>query len=836
MRLVVPLLIFFLFRGGPAWAQGASKSLKRAEELSKSLAYAGAIDAYENLLRKPGELSPQDLLKARLGLAEAYYFTKDNSNAERIYRDALQTLPVLRGEELNAYKRYAQVLAGMGKYQDSRFFWEKYQEFNESDKRSRQFARLYSRPEPLLRNQGSYTVEYIGLNSGFPEFSPVYYKNGLVFVSGRTQTRSIKRVFNWDNSNFLDLYYVEDKKLLNSDEPSAAVLGVGGSNTSPYGTPNARDPLGKDYYTPPTSNDAATIGHTGSEKISGSTGYKETPTVPSVNFSKKLNSKYHEGPTVFYDDGNKIIFTRSAPPSNTSLWSKIRGEEVTRLKLFSAEMKGKDWANIRPLPFNSDEYSCGHPAISEDGSLLFFVSDMPGGFGGTDIYYVVFANGRWGVPVNAGPRINSPGDELFPFLDDAGNLYFSSDGLPGLGSLDLFMTKIDPVSRAVISPVRNLGAPLNSQYDDFGILTDSKRETGYFSSNRKRGGSDDDIYRFTRTGPMYGCRDLVVVVRDKRDNKPLENIRFGYKTAGAETYTTTGRQGMTGLCLEADQHFVLDFEEEGYQSRSVKFSNMESSDFEPDTLVVLLEKIEPVLPVADALRAETGEGRLVNKWSSGHNTSFRAVITDGNGTPIAGARVRWINKCNGEVAEMMSRSDGTVEFIRDLECDYELVSAKDGYALSRDVIGKVIKKTLFGKKVTRPVSASLFSSKLYKVGDVIRLENIYYAADDYKLNQAARNELVKLADVMKKYPDMVIEVTSHTDSRGSALANRLLSERRAKEVHNFLTRYIDKERIKALGKGESEPVNKCGDGVQCTESEHARNRRTEFRVLRMEKI
>lgn len=836
MRLILPLLIFFLFRGETGWAQGTARNLKRAQELSKSMAYAGAIEVYENLLKKPGDLNPQDLLMARLGLAEAYYFARDNSNAERVYHDALQSLPVLQGEQLNAYKRYAQVLAAMGKYQDSRFFWEKYLEFNESDKRSRQFARLYSRPEPLLRNQDSYIIDYIGLNSGYPEFSPVYYKNGLVFVSGRRQSRSIKRVFNWDNSNFLDLYYVEDKNLLNGEEPGGAVLGVGGNNTSPYGGGEARDPLGRDYYTPATSNDAVTIGHTGSEKIAGSTGYKEIPVVPSVSFSKKLNSKYHEGPSVFYNEGNKIIFTRNAPPSNSSIWSKIRGEEVTRLKLYSAEWKGKDWANIQPLPFNSEAYSCGHPAISEDGRLLFFVSDMPGGFGGTDIYYVVFANGRWGVPVNAGPEINSAGDELFPFLDQAGHLYYSSDGLPGLGSLDMFVVKIDPVTRKITPPVRNLGAPLNSPYDDFGILTDSERKTGYFSSNRKRGGNDDDIYRFTRTGPLYGCRDLVLVLKDKQDNRLLENTAIRYKTDSSEAHSVTDQQGTAGLCLEADRQFVLDFERQGYKSRSVEFSNVKSSDFETDTLVVMLDKAEPVIPETEVAEGGIKEGRLMNRWSPGQNTTFRAVITDANGAPIAGARVRWINQCNGVVEEMMSRSDGTVEFTRDLECDYELVSMKNGYAISRDMIGKAIRKTLFGKKITEPVSASLFNSKLYKVGDVIRLENIYYTSDDYKLNQAAKNELSKLAGVMKKYPDMVIEVTSHTDSRGSTLANRLLSEKRAKEVYNFLTRHIDKDRVRATGMGESVPVNKCGDGVQCTESEHARNRRTEFRVLRMEKI
>ncbi len=833
---MVPLLIFFFFRGEPAWTQNAARSLKRAEDLSKSLAYAGAIEAYENVLKRPGELGAQDILRARLGLAEAYYFTRDNGNAERVYHEALQSFPVLKGEGLNAYKRYAQVLAALGKYSDSRFFWEKYLELNEHDQRSRQMARLYARPEALLRNSDSYKVEYIGLNSGSPEFSPVYYKDGLVFVSGRTQGRSIRRVFNWDNSNFLDLYYVTDEKLLDREEPSAAVLGVGGDNAGLSGAIVPGTPLGKDYYTPATPNDAVTIGHTGSEKISGSTGYKENPMVVATNFSKKLNSKYHEGPSVFYDQGNKIIFTRNAPSAGSSIWAKIKGEEVTRLKLFSAEMKGKDWGNIRELPFNSDAYSCGHPAISEDGRLLFFVSDMPGGFGGTDLYYVVFAQGRWGVPVNAGPKINSAGDELFPFLDKEGHLYFASDGLPGLGSLDLFVTRVNLATRELTEPVRNLGAPLNSPYDDFGILTDSERRTGYFSSNRKRGGADDDIYRFTRTGPQYGCRDLVVVVRDRLGNQPLENFRFRYAGGGAEEDATTGLEGKAYLCLPADRRFVFDFAQDGYQSRSVAFSNLESSDFEPDTLVVALEKLEPMLLAEETPKPEHTEGRLVNKWSGTHHTSFRAVVTDGNGMPIVGARVRWINQCNGTVEERMSRSDGTVEFTRDLECDYELVSAKEGYALSRDEIGKVVRKTLFGKKVSQPLSAGLFNSKMYKVGDVIRLENIYYTSDDYKLNQAARKELTRLAETLKKYPDMVIEVTSHTDSRGSALSNQLLSERRAGEVFVFLTRYIDKERIRALGKGESAPVNQCGDGVQCTETEHARNRRTEFRVLRMEKI
>lgn len=839
MKFILLLITITILFGNATLGQNAVKTLKRAEDLTKSLSYASAIDSYESLLKRPKELNVQELLRAKIGLAEAYFHTRDNKNAERVYSEALQSLPVLKGDHLNAYKRYAQVLSALGRYSDSKFFWEKYTELEENDKRGAQFSKLYSQMAPLLRNQASYKIEYIGLNSGFPDFSPAYYKNGLVFVSGRKQSKSVKRVFSWDNSNFLDLFYLEDSEILKTEENTSAVLGVGGSNSSVLNSSNSQLPLGGDYYTPSTANDGRTIGHIGSQNITGSQNFTELPIIPSVSFSKKLNSKYHEGPSVFYDNGNKIIFTRNAP-ADANFWTKLKGDEVTRLRLFSAEMKGKDWENIRELPFNSNDYSCGHPAITNDGKLMFFVSDKLGGFGGTDIYYSTFTNGAWSSPVNAGPKINTVGDEMFPFLDATGYLYYSTDGLPGLGSLDIFVVKMNLETREVLSPVRNLGAPLNSQYDDFGIITDADRSVGYFSSNRKRGGSDDDIYKFTRLGALFGCRDVTVTVKDATDSKPLGNFRFKYESEdnnGLHENITTNASGVASLCLEADQRFSFMFEKDGYKTNEINFSNFESSDFEPDNITVLMEKEVVVLPEPlAAVPASKREGRLVQKWSSQQTSTFRAVITDAQGNPIAGARVRFINKCNGEVQEMTSKKDGTVEFVRNLECDYELVSVKDGFTISRDIIERSIKTTTLGRKRETPVSASLFNTKLYKVGDVIRLQNIYYTADGYKLNAAAKKELLSLVETMKKYPNMAIEVVSHTDTRGSALTNQALSEQRSKEVADFLTKLIDKNRIRAVGKGESEPVNNCGDGVQCTESEHARNRRTEFKILQMEKI
>lgn len=838
MKGFILLITILILIGEVAFSQNALKALKRAEDFSKSLAYASAIDAYENLLKRPKDLTSPDLQRAKLGLAEAYFLTKDNLNADRVYADVLQSFPILKGDDLNAYKRYAQVLSALGRYSDSKFFWEKYNELNENDKRGVQFVKLYAEMTPLLRNQASYKVEYVGLNSGFPDFSPAYYNNGLVFVSGRKQGKSVKRVFNWDNSNFLDLFYLEDEELLRTEENNSAVLGVGGSNVSAGSNTKSEEALGKDYYTPSTSNDAKTIGHTGSEKITGSQGYKELPIISTKSFSKKINSKYHEGPSVFYNNGNKIIFTRNAPV-NSGFWSKLKGDEITKLKLYSAEKTDKDWGNIAELPFNSDEYSCGHPAITNDGKLLYFVSDKPGGFGGTDLYYSTYANGKWSPPINAGPKINTIGDEMFPFIDASGNLYYSTDGLPGLGSLDIFVVKLNLVSKEPLTPVRNLGAPLNSQYDDFGIITDSNRSIGYFSSNRKRGGTDDDIYKFTRVGAMFGCRDVIVTIKDSRTGVPLDNLRFRYSTvsrSGSHENVTTNASGVANLCLEADQRFTFEFVKQGYKEAVIDFSNFESSDFEPDDLVVLLEKTEVAPTPILAAKPNLKEGRLVQKWSKDHTSSFRAIITDAFANPISGAKVRFINKCTGGIQEMNSRRDGTVEFIRDLECDYELVSAKDGFTISRDMVEKVVRKTFFGRKKSRPVSTSLFNTKLYKVGDIIRLENIYYTSDGYKLNASSKAELTKLAEVMIKYPDMAIEVVSHTDTRGNAVANLALSDKRAKEVLEFLTKHIEESRIRAVGKGESEPVNNCGDGVQCTETEHARNRRTEFKILRMEKI
>ena len=807
-----------------SFGQNSAKMFQRAEEYSKRLSFAESIVTYESILSNPAKLTETEQQRAKLGLANASYLVKDYAKAEKYYREVLKNFPVLKDGEQVAYKRFAQVLATTRHYEEAGDYWKMFLELDDHAKQNAVFQNLYNKSGQLLRNQNSYEIKYLGINSGFPDFSPLYYQQGLVFVSGRQQTKAIKRFFGWDNSNFLDLYYLDDLKKLEGPDSGSAVLGTGGNNSGN----NQR----QEYFTNPTVNDSKSIGQ--DESIS-SQNYFEPPAIPTVPFSSNLNSKYHEGPAVFYNNVQNIIFTRNEPIKN-SLFKKQKNEEITRLKLFSAELQNGKWQNIKELPFMKKDYSYAHPAITPNGRFLFFVSDMPGGFGGTDLYYTEFLEGSWAAPVNAGPKINTSGDEMFPYWDNENNLYFSSDGYPGLGSLDIYTVRFNLETKQPESPVRNLGAPINSQYDDFGIITDKDRTTGFFSSNRKRGGNDDDIYSFRRIGVMYGCKDLVVILKDSSDESNLANFKFSVEDISQknslETFTTKAG-GLANICIKAEQNFKLRFEKDGYISKEIVYSNIQTPDYFTDTLHVFLNKEIPVQKI-EAEKKETA--KIVQKWAGNQKNSFRAIITDAEGNPVSNARVRFINKCTGEMQEMMSRKDGTVEFYRDYDCDYELISDKDGFTISRDIIKKIVIAITLGKKKELAIANNLFNTKLYRIGDVIRLQNIYYSSDEYKLNKAAKKDLDNLIEIMKKYPFMAIEITSHTDSRGNAQVNLALSQRRAKEVLDYLTKSIDKSRIRALGKGESEPVNNCSDGVQCTEAEYAKNRRTEFKILQMEKL
>jgi hypothetical protein len=216
--------------------------------------------------------------------------------------------------------------------------------------------------------------------------------------------------------------------------------------------------------------------------------YARSPKGSGMDFSLvepfDLNAKFNLGGAAFFPDQKKMIFTRNSTHSSSR-------EGSTTLKLFFAEYRDGSWKETGHFPFNSDAYSISHPNLNEDGTILYFVSDQPGGQGGKDIYRSVLENEEWSQPENLGPGINTYEDESFPFQHNDRHLYFASRGHGGFGGLDIFRADIDPGPQ---SEIINLGHPVNSPFDDFGFILNKEGIRGYMSSNRINGKKDDDLY------------------------------------------------------------------------------------------------------------------------------------------------------------------------------------------------------------------------------------------------------------------------------------------------------------------------------------------------------
>ena len=208
-------------------------------------------------------------------------------------------------------------------------------------------------------------------------------------------------------------------------------------------------------------------------------------TTSPVPFPVIINSSLHNGPVAFYEDETKMVFVTERKKRG------LRGRKT--LQLYFAEQKEGKWIVSGSYPFNSNLYSITDPAISEDGTILYFSSDMPGGLGGKDLYKSVYANGIWSDPVNLGSKINTKYDEEFPFIAADNTFYFSSNGHDGFGGLDIFKAEI---LHDDFDEVENVGYPINTSEDEFAFTLDENGSHGYFSSNRKNGGYDDDIYEF----------------------------------------------------------------------------------------------------------------------------------------------------------------------------------------------------------------------------------------------------------------------------------------------------------------------------------------------------
>ncbi len=283
-----------------------------------------------------------------------------------------------------------------------------------------------------------------------------------------------------------------------------------------------------------------------------------------TKLSDNVNTRLHESTSVTTKDGNILYFTR-----NNFVEGKYKKDEkgVIRLKIFKAELVDGVWTNIEELPFNSDAYSVANPALSPDEKILYFASDMPGSLGESDLFKTTInEDGTYGTPVNLGTAINTEARETFPFITSEEVLYFSSDGHPGLGGLDIFATKI--AKNRLTGSVVNVGEPVNSQKDDFTFIFNEETKEGYFASNRSEGQGADDIYSFLETIPLIlDCNQQVTgTVRDKISNEVLVGATIKVINENNEEILTaiTDSEGKYSIMVDCNQGNFVRASMEGY--------------------------------------------------------------------------------------------------------------------------------------------------------------------------------------------------------------------------------------------------------------------------------
>jgi outer membrane protein OmpA-like peptidoglycan-associated protein len=525
-------------------------------------------------------------------------------------------------------------------------------------------------------------------------------------------------------------------------------------------------------------------------------------------FQKSFNKKYHEGPVSFCKNGTVAAFTRDN--------YKERGSDnVVKLELVICELKGEKWVEMVPFPFNNKDYSVGHAAFNNDGSMMFFASDMPGGFGGVDIYVTKKSSeGTWNKPENLGNKINTSGNEMFPYLHPSGLLFYSSDMLGGLGGLDIFVAQYKD---SKVGKILNVGGPVNSSKDDFSFILDEQQKTGYFSSNREGGKGDDDIYAFKMLKPFSFGKIIKGKSKDKDGNiLSSTTVQLKDDKGNIIAEVKTDDNGNFSFPVEDGKSFQIAGTKEKYQP------GMTNANFPGDeseiTVDVVLEKTPEI--------------------------GLFALITDSKSKePIEGVKVTITTNSGTPVAEFTTGSKG--DFLKSLT--ENKIGDQLNYNIKIEKLGYLSKTATFNKTIEKPGNINLHEildvslGKLEVGGDLAKMidvKPIYFDLGKYNIRKDAATELDKIVKVMNEYPTMVIELGSHTDCRSSAESNMKLSDNRAKSSADYIKKKItNPDRISGKGYGETKLKNGCAcEGAvksTCTEAEHQENRRTEFIIISM---
>lgn len=549
------------------------------------------------------------------------------------------------------YYRYAQSLKSTGDISKANKLFDEFSTKSKNDTRAKFYKSDINYLDEIKTNSGRYKIEDAGVNSKYSDYGSFVHNNKLYFASARDTGNFSQRKHKWTGEYFTNIY--------NADVNS------------------------------------------------------ETGNTTKVNkFKSAINTKFHEASPAFTKDGKTVYFTR-----NNYIDGKKGKDDnkITLIKIYKATLDEKNkWSNITELPFNSNNYSTGHPALSPDEKTLYFSSDMPGSIGQSDLYKVsINSNGGYGTPENLGNTINTEGKETYPFVTNENEIYFSSDGHPGLGGLDVFVANIEDDGK--ISNVQNVGGDVNSPKDDFAYIIDTATRRGYFSSNKDGGQGSDDIYKFLETRRLKCIQELEGIITDSE----------------------------TGIILPGTKLTLFD------NQMAVKNST-----------------------VSDGL------GKYSFPVECGKSYNVRAEKPEYNTKELSVTIARTNGKTNLPIALEKATCKVTVG----------------------DDLGKC-----FGIKM------------------------IYFDLNKANIREEAALDLEKILVVLNDYPTMKLDIRSHTDSRASNEYNNILSDKRAKSTIKWLIKNgVASDRLSGKGYGETQLLNKCSDGVQCTEEEHQINRRSEF--------
>lgn len=662
------ITLFISFLSFSSYAQ--EKALTKANEAFDVYAYLEAAGLYEKALFEEKDDKNHKHILSRLG--DCYYKISDSKNASVWYKRAIVKFPDINSEYL---WKYVQTLRSLGRYEEANeplmAFKDRQAEDDDSRAQDFEFVNLKNLLDPNSEEAKKVSITNLNSNTEYSDFDG-HELNGKFFFSAA-------------NRNGVELYSKEDKLYKWNKEPYLNIY------------------------------EGTIVKTTDAIEIS------EVSKIPSDFPSREIE---HEGTMAMTRDGNTLYFTGNNVAEGKRAYDNDKGRmRTSNLKLYRAIRKNDKWENVTELPFNGDNYSTGHPALSPDENSLYFVSDTlhPDAQGKTDLYKVqIYGDGSFGEMVNL-KGVNTVHREMFPFIAADSTLYFSSDGHV-TGLLDIF--KSDILKRADGEPVtrENLGAPYNSGADDFAYFTNDNGKTGYFSSNRDGGKGSDDIYAFR--------------------NDPCEKIISGI--------------------------------------------------------------------------------------------TYGKAITDIDAKPLPGVEVKLKDQSGNIIASTTSNESGIYVFV---DLDHENV-----YSISGEKVNYILDSR---QKPFTDIKDCKISQDLELISFEIGI--VLFEFDKHGMNETMDNSIAyldNLIEIMKKYPNMEIKISSHTDLRGSKAYNENLSKQRAQSTYDYVIRRInDATRLSYGWYGECTPYIECGNYCdtkttlnKCTDDERKLNRRSEFEILNPEDI